>query len=155
MVRAVVAVTGARGFRTGEERLAESIIREGLESLKVFPTEFVTGAAYGADTVAFWAGLSLWEGAMHHLVVPDAPHNEAVVELGERLEVVTVERMPKGTDYMARNDRMVELAELLVAFPSTREEQQRSGTWATVRRARKRGVPRLFFPLDGTPGWVE
>ena len=47
----VVAVTGSRGFRKGEEEYARGLIREGLEAL-VGVTELRTGAQYGVDTAA-------------------------------------------------------------------------------------------------------
>jgi hypothetical protein len=42
---------------------------------------------------------------------------------------------------LARNRRMVAQIDLLVAAPLTDAEEQRSGTWATVRYARERGIP--------------
>lgn len=143
-----VAATGARGFRRGEEEYAAGIISDAIGSLQVLPTEFITGAAWGADTLACQAGLAYWGvQCKHRIVVPDAPHNEALVKSVAKLKAVTVEYMPKGTDYMARNDRLVELCQLLLAFPSTASEVQRSGTWATVRRARKRDIRVDIRPL--------
>lgn len=165
-VRAAVAVTGARGFRKGEEDVARSIIQEALEGLQIEPTLFITGASWGADTVAAQIGYSIWPpgrtqpGTEHRIVVPAAPHNEELVEQMRGLEGVVIERLARrhvkqNDAYMARNDRMIELAELLIAFPSTRTEQHRSGTWSTVRRARKKRLPIMFRPLDATPGWVQ
>jgi hypothetical protein len=41
--------------------------------------------------------------------------------------------------YLERNQAIVDECDVLVATPKTKEEQQRSGTWATVRMARKAG----------------
>lgn len=38
---------------------------------------------------------------------------------------------------LVRNHTMVDLASVVIAAPSSLEEQQRSGTWATIRYARK------------------
>jgi hypothetical protein len=165
----VVAVTGARGFRRGEEQYAGSIILAGLKNLQFNVTEFVSGACWGVDTLAARDALALWPHARHRLVVPNAPHNEELVaefEVLERLRLenaagrgreihATVEKMPAGTGYMERNDRLVLLADVLLAFPSTRDEVVRSGTWATVRRARKANVPVMVYPLDGSKPWME
>ena len=57
--------------------------------------------------------------------------------------------------YMKRNDLTVSLIGELLAFPRTSEEERRSGTWAAIRRARKKRIPVHFFPLDGSSPWVE
>lgn len=38
---------------------------------------------------------------------------------------------------LVRNHTMVDLASVVIATPSSLKEQQRSGTWATIRYARK------------------
>ena len=49
--------------------------------------------------------------------------------------------------YLQRNHAIVDAADVLIAMPHTVGEQQRSGTWATVRYARKRKIPiRIFYP---------
>lgn len=40
-------------------------------------------------------------------------------------------------DYLVRNQHIVDETTVLIACPSTNTEAQRSGTWATVRKARK------------------
>jgi hypothetical protein len=143
--------------------MASEIMLRTLKNLQVRPKEFVTGACWGVDTHAARLGLALWKNGAHRIVVPNAAHNEELVSEFEVLEnaagrgqpSVTIERMPAGTGYMERNDRLVALADILLAFPSTRYEVVRSGTWATVRRARKAGVSIMVTPLDGTEGWVE
>jgi hypothetical protein len=49
--------------------------------------------------------------------------------------------------YLDRNHDIVDACTGLIACPFELEEQVRSGTWATVRYARKRGKPvRLIMP---------
>ena len=49
--------------------------------------------------------------------------------------------------YLERNHNIVDNSEVLVAIPSTRDEVLRSGTWATIRHARKKGIPIIYiFP---------
>lgn len=49
-----------------------------------------------------------------------------------------------------RNRLIVDHTDLLLAFPGTMNEQQRSGTWFTIRYARRQGKAlRIFWP-DGT-----
>lgn len=55
--------------------------------------------------------------------------------------------------YMERNEAIVKACEILIATPSGSETSQpRSGTWATVRRARAAGKPvKVIYP-DGRSG---
>ena len=48
-----------------------------------------------------------------------------------------------------RNHVIVNSCDLLVACPAGPEEQQRSGTWATIRYARKTCVPARIISPDG------
>ena len=46
---------------------------------------------------------------------------------------------------LKRNRDIVEASEILIAAPDSLEERQRSGTWYTVRYARKQGVPVIIL----------
>jgi len=51
--------------------------------------------------------------------------------------------------YLERNQHIVGMAEQLIATPKGFEEELRSGTWATIRYAKKRGtLVRVIWP-DG------
>lgn len=52
--------------------------------------------------------------------------------------------------YLERNHGIVDATEMLIACPKEYEEQLRSGTWATVRYARKRGKWIVVVFPDGT-----
>lgn len=128
-------------------------------------TEYTSGCAFGVDTIA---GQAVIEHHMHRpgvflrLAVPAALHNSAWVGevgqmIGGQLGVdAVIERAPEGRtkseSYMLRNDLIVAHLDRLVAFPPTREEELRSGTWATVRRAHKAGKDVIILPLDIRPG---
>lgn len=51
----------------------------------------------------------------------------------------------KPKSYITRNHDIVDVCRLLIAAPKTEEEELRSGTWATVRYARKLGLPVLLL----------
>jgi hypothetical protein len=51
--------------------------------------------------------------------------------------------------YMERNQHIVDCADVLIATPSTSVEQLRSGTWATIRRARRKEIPVYLVHPDG------
>lgn len=46
---------------------------------------------------------------------------------------------------LERNQQIVNTVELLIAAPKTAHEEQRSGTWFTIRRARERGIPIIIL----------
>lgn len=50
--------------------------------------------------------------------------------------------------YGTRNQAIVAACEVLIAAPRTRQEEQRSGTWMTIRCARQRGVPVVMLWPD-------
>ncbi len=137
-------------------------IKETLMALPE-PDLVVSGGCIGVDSiVGRW--FAEFTEANQHVILPaslrkasfwftDYPH-------------VTIERMPDGTDYMDRNDRLVQycvdqatedgmlpahqFTEVLkaLAFPKEDREVLRSGTWATVRRFRKVGIDPFIFPLE-------
>lgn len=57
--------------------------------------------------------------------------------------------------YLTRNKNIVSQSDMLIACPKEYEEVKRSGTWATIRYARKKGIPiHIIFP-DGTREYEE
>jgi hypothetical protein len=136
---------------TGTSRLqnpakAHALIYETILALALTARvdEFHSGGAYGADTKAAIIAHALYPEAAHILHVPYGCYwNERLTDLVKFDEVRYI------TDgYMKRNDSLVASASRLIAFPKTADEELRSGTWATIRRARKAGVPVLMFPLS-------
>jgi predicted Rossmann fold nucleotide-binding protein DprA/Smf involved in DNA uptake len=118
-------------------------------------TEFTTGCAIGVDTAAHLLAVTAYPNAYHRLCIPAAPYNAALVHDDMDSRII-LEYVPKGHDrgasYMLRNDRLVAHADILLAFPETGVEQIRSGTWSTVRRARKAGIGVHITPLSHTTG---
>ena len=49
-----------------------------------------------------------------------------------------------------RNRKIVDDGDILLACPSSHEEELRSGTWATIRYARRNDVPLTIIWPDGT-----
>lgn len=55
--------------------------------------------------------------------------------------------------YLERDNEIVQQSEVLFAAPKEAKEQLRSGTWATIRYARKKGLPIFIVRPDGT--WTD
>lgn len=58
-----------------------------------------------------------------------------------------VEHPPKA--YLDRNHDIVDASDVMIATPKENEEQQRSGTWATIRYAKRTGTKLVIVFPDG------
>ena len=120
-------IAGFTGAQTGASAAQLAWLRDRLVELGV--TEFRHGDCIGADAAAHDVAQELGLG----VVVPPP-----VVE-AKRAFVRADEVLP-ARDYLDRNRDIVDAAEVLLALPSG-PERLRSGTWATVRYARRTGRP--------------
>jgi hypothetical protein len=67
-----------------------------------------------------------------------------------------IHELPSGSLAVAarkRNEAMVEFCDLLVACPGQYYEEQRSGTWMTIRMAKTRGRRLAIIWPDGRVEW--
>jgi hypothetical protein len=119
-------------------------IRSVLEGCREV-TEFTTGGARGVDTAAAFLAQAVHPLAKHRVLLPDQPYHPVWDTPGSARDF-EVKRISGG--YMARNDALVACADILIAFPERPDEEVRSGTWATVRRARKAGITVVLAPLE-------
>ncbi len=55
----------------------------------------------------------------------------------------TVVRPPKP--YLERNHDIVDASDILIVCPAQQQEVQRSGTWATIRYAKKKCIPVIMI----------
>jgi hypothetical protein len=122
-----------------------------LEEL-VDGTHFFTGAARGGDTFIARALTELYPRAHHTLVVPAAPHNEELVDGWMPSARRHIHVMPPCPDvalaYRQRNG-VLNAKGRIVGFPLREEHRDiRSGTWMTIRMARKRGTLHRVLVLE-------
>lgn len=145
------AVTGPRELSV-DHGFAYSLVRYVFEAAVAHNvTEISNGCQYGVDTVCAHVAHAMFDerGVVLRGVVPKGMrHNTDALSFCNEVEEV------EG-GYLARNERLIEHADVLVAFPYSISEELRSGTWATVRRARKKRIPVLIAALDGTEPHYE
>lgn len=120
-----VAIVGSRSFP--QLKMVEWFVRDLPKGVTV-----VSGGAKGVDTAAVEAAKKYGLPYREHL--PDLEGCKERYEYAKR--------------YFERNQRIVDDADLVVAF----SEKDKGGTWDTVKRAKKAGKPvkiirpSLFFP---------
>lgn len=135
--------TGTRNGLTSHQGpvLSEMIIREDF-------SEFHHGDCIGADLAAH-VQLWLWvAGEVEVNIHPPLIETYRAFATNHYPLTNCYTHPPK--DYIARNHDIVNACNRLIAVPGEMFERKRSGTWATVRYARKIGRPiTIIFP-DGT-----
>lgn len=139
-----IGVTGTQ-YPAADSMAAFKIAEDALRPYLQPENTLIHGACVGMDAIA--AVAASYAHVSIYAVVPAFRYktSDAAIHLS-----TTVEYMPEGTTYMQRNDRIIALSDILLAFPKTEIEELRSGTWATIRRARKKGIPVFIYPVGGS-----
>lgn len=129
------------GF-TGTRHGMSNAQRAGVASILVYCDEcdeFYFGDCTGADEEAF--RLATFAGLR---TIAHPPRNESLRAFCPADEI----RVAK--EYLARNEDIVRSCEVLIATPREKSEELHSGTWATVRAARRsRKRIWIIFPDGG------
>jgi hypothetical protein len=104
------------------------------------------GDCIGADADAHESGLDIAAKIVIH--PPNYASKRAFCDK-KIFEGVTIEVMPEKW-YIDRNHDIVDASEVMIATPKEQEEQLRSGTWATIRYAKKLKKSLVIIYKDGT-----
>lgn len=127
-------VVGFTGTQLGGNVLQEQALERLLSSVSVL--QFHHGDCVGADSQADGIAESL--GLARHVHPPDNTSKRAFC----KGDIQYAEK-----PYLDRNKDIVNACDLLIAMPFERDEQRRSGTWSTVRYARRLKKPvKLIMP---------
>ena len=126
---------GFTGTREGMSGMQLEAVRQTLERIEARPfqrrlIEFHHGDCIGADQEAARVAAALGMRIITH--PPIEAGSRAFTQFSHACDV------REAKPYLERNRAIVDECELLVAAPKG-PEQRRSGTWTTVRYARKRG----------------
>jgi hypothetical protein len=134
---------GFTGAQTGMSEKQRDRVREVLTRLRKMSenNSFRYGACVGADSQAMLEALHLG-----YTIVAFPANNVAVSKHGIIPITATV---MKATPALLRNHTIVDGCDVLIAAPDGPHERLRSGTWATVRYARRRKAPIVFCWPDG------
>lgn len=137
-------VTGSETGGTAAQQHALRVLIRGLK-----PQKLIQGCCVGIDTLACLITIqercASWGSQIEGWPANDvSPAKRSDWAIGVCTQVC--EWLPA----LDRDDRMAERADLVAAVPDTDDEALRSGTWATVRRARRRGKLTFVIRQDGT-----
>ena len=117
--------------------------------------QFHHGDCIGADAMAHKIAVGLGIRVIIHPPLKNDKrafcHKESIISnLGEAIYVSVVPPKP----YLDRNQDIVDSVDVLIGMPKDiQEEEVRSGTWSTIRRARKKRIP-IYF-VDASTGEVQ
>ena len=127
---------GISGSRNGMSPHQKEMFQRWLTVLD--PGELHHGDCVGVDEDAHDIVWENWKGINIYIYPPENGNFRAYCQHAFWYQD------PKP--YLARNQDIVNASDVLLAFPSGHEESQpRSGTWATVRKARKAKIPHVVI----------
>jgi hypothetical protein len=130
---------GFTGTQAGMNDLQKRLLRETILTVRAEgPGEFHHGDCEGADAEAHDIAEALGFKTVIH-----PPSNPAKRAWKNGTTILTT--LP----YLDRNHAIVDATEILIATPKGNEEELRSGTWSTVRYARKIKRPHIVIRPDG------
>lgn len=136
-----IKVIGFTGSRDGLSARQYNRLRVAFKRLlPEAPGYFHHGDCQGADEDMHKLVREMFPWCVIVIHPPDNPARRAFCQGDVVLE-------PKP--YLQRDWEIVNTADILFAAPKSMTEERRSGTWATIRYSRTRGVPiKIFYP-DG------
>lgn len=129
--------TGTRaGMKVAQARIVRAVLKLGS------PAIVRHGAAFGADR-EFHA---IWREELPRRFADVWPADQSHVKLYDGQNNVHVNPVMPPLD---RNVEIVKRSVFLVAAPHTQQEEQKSGTWHTIRQARHNDKPILIVWPNG------
>ena len=131
----IIGFTGTRHLEEVPAERRQSLI-DTLRPLAKRAEEVHHGDCEGADTFAHFIAARETMVVIHPPTNPK--HRSFCAKEYDIEDSIIIELRPQH--YLVRNHAIVDESDLLVALPKTLVEEKRSGTWATIRYARARGV---------------
>lgn len=136
-VKGALGFTGTRHGLTQRQLISIKAALLGLRHL----SEFHHGDCLGGDREAH---------ELVRLLFPDVAIHGHPPKIPDQRAFCRVDQLWDEEDYLVRNQKIVDLSEVVIAAPHGLEKQNpRSGTWATIRMARRAHLPHLIIFSEG------
>lgn len=130
------------GFTGAQRGAPEDVILQHLETLALTSDDrIITGGCIGVDSQIFWLVREHYPTVPQTVVIPS---NFIKVDQSILWRADHVIRMPKGTTYRERNERLVEESDSITAFWTG---AIRSGTNMTKNIAKRAGKLRMIIKI--------
>src|SRR5262245_47960724 len=137
-----IGFTGTRTGMTAAQWLTFKDLYDGLAWWSSTPITFLHGGAIGAD-----------QQAASYVAELDRDRLECFPAIGTTYRPVYKETIHPMMDPLDRNRMIVNQSTILIATPGQAVDQVRSGTWRTVRYARRLRLPIAVIQPDGFVAW--
>ena len=136
-----IGFTGTRAGLTDHQKVTLHATLKEYKDATLRYIEFRHGDCKGADAEAHDIAVKLgYTIAIHP---PIEKRERAFKQASSGLEF-------EPRPYLKRNQDIVKYSNVLIACPKSPQEELRSGTWSTVRFARKQNCPTVIIYPDGT-----
>lgn len=144
-------VLGVSGSREALSEIWYPTVSERVYRAKLAGyTRLVQGACKGIDEIALMAGR--YHRLHTHSILPTMRGSLARTW---KVYSDSYEESPAGSSFLERDQLIVDQSDALLALPLYREDHpksKRSGTWATIRMARRKAIPiRILVLTDIDP----
>lgn len=139
---------GVTGTRNGISHAQRDFAKSFLAQCDVGST-LRHGACLGADDdiVRIVFNMNYYRNNLFSIIA----YPPIVETFYSHISVIKSNEIMSREDYLERNLRIVQDCNFLLAFPGQDYEVVRSGTWATVRMARRLKREHMIVLPDGTP----
>lgn len=138
----IVGFTGTRDGCTQEQLYKLGILLRVLVGKAERIEEWHHGACLGADEEATIM--------IHQLAVRIVAHPSNLAKMTSAVARGLSDEVLEEQSPLVMNGDIVKASDILIACPKEPTESLRSGTWSTVRAARKKGIPIWLIRPDGT-----
>ena len=136
-----IGFTGTQvGMTAEQKRIFTGIVQAFIGKLVEFHHGDCIGADEQAHNILFWLR-DKHECNLEIHVHPPENSSKRAWKLGDMTH--------KAKPYLDRNKDIVDSCDFMVAISRTGTEELRSGTWSTIRYARKMSVPCLVISPNG------
>ena len=145
-----LGVTGTSKGMTEAQKVSVTFMLTKMLEMRFYKGVMNNGDCVGADATFFL----IWNDIVINCKVNDIEYDMTTVghiplrSNARAYLPFTILRKPKP--YLERNQAIVDCSSVLIATPYEADEILRSGTWSTIRRARKKGIKIAIVRPDGT-----